>query len=166
MEKCVISNSQYIFPILTLILGALLTFLAGLKSASVQREEDRKDSKSKLLRDEIVDLQFAIDELYSSLHRALLINNDPVRAALWGLKVGEGAAWQERFESADRKVRVLASHVSDDELQTRIDRFRDLTVRMLGGPIEADKLDDTLKPLLRALLDVHDYAGKRYNELT
>src|SRR5215207_2796836 len=46
-------------PIVTLILGAVLTFIFGLILARYQRSEDRKDNRNKLQREELKDLQFA-----------------------------------------------------------------------------------------------------------
>jgi len=119
-------------PVVTLAIGAVLTYVFGLSRDQYQRREDRKDNRKKLQRDELNELQLAADELFQNLYRALLVNNDPIRAELWGLKPGEGEKWQERFETSDRKFRVLASHVADRELQTRIDTLFMATTLKLG----------------------------------
>jgi hypothetical protein len=152
-------------PVFTLVLGAGLTFFAGMIRDRYQRVEDRKDNRSKLLRDELVELQFAVDEFYQDLYRGLLTTNDPVRAQLWGLKLGEGMPWIERFEASDRKLRVLASHVADAELQTRVDRFRTLAGRAIMKSYTPDELDEAQKPLQLALAEIHEYGGKRYQAL-
>lgn len=149
-------------PFLTLILGAVLTLISGRVLTQHQITEARNDERRRLQREEINKLQFAADELYSALYRSLLIDNDPVRAALMGLKIGEGEKWQERFEESDRKFRVHSFNVTDPELETRIDRFRTLVVRAHKRSYTPQELDEAQTPLLRALLDILEYSGERY----
>lgn len=166
MESCdALSVLDRWMPVLTLIIGAVLTFLFGRVSAQNQITEARNDERRKLQREEIKKLQFAADELYTALYRSLLIDNDPVRAALLGLKIGEGEKWQERFEESDRKFRVHSFNVTDPELETRIGRFRTLVVRAREQSYNPEELDEAQTPLLRALLDILEYSGERYQAL-
>jgi hypothetical protein len=152
-------------PVLTLILGAVLTFIFGWSRDQSQITEARNDERRRLQREEINKLQFAADELFTALYRSLLIDHDPVRAALLGLKVGEGEKWQERFEASDRNFRVHSYNVNDPELQTRIERFRTLVVRARERSYTPQELDEVQTPLLRALLDILEYSGERYQAL-
>ena len=147
------------------MIGAAIGYFWQTKRDDRQRAGDREDRKTKAQRDDIANLQLALDQFNQRLLDGLMVIHDPVRARLSGLEVGRDVPWVKEFETSDREFRVLASRIADAELETRVDRYRTVAERAIGADYSPEEFEIAQRQLLRALMDVHERAGELMKSL-
>jgi len=63
---------------------------------------------------------------------------DPARAAPMGILFSDTADWAEEFAVADRRVRVLATHVGDAPVKRLLGAYLDTANAIIDGDVTTD----------------------------
>jgi hypothetical protein len=142
-------------PVVSTLLGVLLGYWIEQKKDETRRTRDRQERWIEAQQQAVLGLQVAVEEVNHGAKLALEILHDPARAEFFGLVFHEDEPWQQQFAFADRKMRVLATHVADPELRRLVEAYAEANWEVIDSDVanRADllaaqaRLDDAAAPV-------------------